>query len=252
MQNTPVPRAGASSPIRFLPLLVLLAGFGAFFALGLHRYLSFATLQAHYATLRQWVQAHSLLAPLAYMGVYTLVVAFSLPGGAVLSITGGLLFGAFWGTLYIVVGATLGATILFLLARTALGEPLRARAGPWLHRLQRGFQENALNYLLVLRLVPLFPFWVVNLVPAFLGVRVSVYVLGTFVGIIPGTFVYASVGAGLGSVFAAGESFDPRAILTPQIVVALVGLAVLALIPVWYKKRKTRRSKARALQQISP
>jgi uncharacterized membrane protein YdjX (TVP38/TMEM64 family) len=176
------------------------------------------------------------------MGVYAAAIAFSVPGGAVLSITGGLLFGAVWGTLYIVISATIGATAVFLIAKTSLGDPLRAKAGPWLHRMEEGFRANALNYLLVLRLVPIFPFFVVNLVPAFLGVSLPTYVLGTFVGIIPGSFVYASVGAGIGSLFQAGKTFSPGDVITPQIFAALIGLAVLALLPVVYKKIKARAS----------
>ncbi len=225
---------------RLVPLLVLLAGLVAFFALDLDRYVSFDTLRDNRDMLLAWVAQHRLLAVLLYMAIYATAVAFSLPGGAVLSITGGFLFGAVWGTVSIVISATLGATVLFLIAKTSLGDPLRARAGPWLQRMQAGFQENALSYLLVLRLVPLFPFFVVNLVPAFLGVRLSTYVVGTFVGIIPGAFVYASVGAGLGSLFETGGEFSPRGILTPQILIALIGLAVLALVPVIYKKRRGR------------
>jgi len=117
-------------------------------------------------------------------------------------------------------------------------EVLRRRAGPWISRLEAGFQENALSYLLVLRLVPLFPFWLVNLVPAFLGVPLTTYVLGTFVGIIPGSFVYASVGNGLGSVFDAGGAPDLTIIFEPEILLPIIGLSLLALIPVAYKKLK--------------
>jgi uncharacterized membrane protein YdjX (TVP38/TMEM64 family) len=223
---------------RFVPLVVLFGGLAAFFGFGLGQYLSFDALRDNREVLLALVERYGLLASLAYMATYVTVVAFSLPGGAVLSITGGFLFGTVWGAVHIVLSATLGATLLFLIAKTAVGDPLRAAAGPWLHRMQAGFQENALSYLLVLRLVPLFPFFVVNLVPAFLGVALSTYIFGTFVGIIPGAFVYASVGAGLGSLFEAGGEFSAKGILTPQILMALIGLAVLALIPVVYKKLK--------------
>jgi uncharacterized membrane protein YdjX (TVP38/TMEM64 family) len=133
-----------------------------------------------------------------------------------------------------------GATALFIIAKSALGDFLHTRAGPWLQKMEAGFRDNALSYLLVLRLVPLFPFFVVNLVPAFLGVPLSTYVIGTFFGIMPGVFVFASVGAGLGSIFDKGETFSAAGILTPQIVIALIGLAILALIPVVYKKIKAR------------
>lgn len=227
---------------RLIPVLVLIAGFVVFFALGLNRYVSFETLREHRQTLLDWVESSGALAVLTYMGVYTAAIAFSVPGGAVLSITGGFLFGAIWGMLYIVISATIGATAVFLIAKTSLGDPLRARAGPWRHRMEAGFRKNALNYLLVLRLVPLFPFFVVNLVPAFLGVSLPTYVLGTFVGIIPGSFVYASVGAGIGSIFDAGKQFTPGDVITPQVLAALIGLAVLALLPVVYKTIKARAS----------
>ena len=242
-QHPPQPRPPSSaSPLTFqrlIPLLILMAGLVAFFALGLHRYLSFQTLREHREVLLSWVDTAGVLAALTYMAVYAAAVAFSLPGGAVLSITGGFLFGTVWGTVYIVISATLGATVLFLIAKTALGDILRAKAGHWLHKMEAGFRANALSYLLVLRLVPLFPFFVVNLVPAFLGVPLSTYVIGTAIGIIPGAFVYASVGAGVGSIFAAGGVLRVEGILTPQILMALIGLAVLALLPVLYKKIKT-------------
>ena len=133
-------------------------------------------------------------------------------------------------------GATAGATIVFLIARSALGETLRAKAGPRIRRMEEGFRADALSYLLVLRLIPLFPFWLVNIVPAFLGVPVRTYVLGTFIGIIPGSFVYASVGNGLGAVFEAGGTPDLGIIFEPAILLPIVGLAVLALLPVAYRK----------------
>lgn len=240
--HTPQPPSNAS-PLTFtrlIPLLVLVMGLVAFFALGLHRYLSFQTLRAHRDALLTWVHTTGVLAAVTYMAVYAVAVAFSLPGGAVLSIAGGLLFGTVWGTVYIVISATIGATVLFLIAKTALGEPLRARAGRWLHHMAAGFRDNALSYLLVLRLVPLFPFFVVNLVPAFLGVPLSTFVIGTGIGIIPGAFIYATVGAGLGNIFDAGDEFSVKGILTPHMLMALIGLAVLALIPVLYKKLKAR------------
>ncbi len=220
----------------FIPPLAFIVVLALFFWSGLGRYLSFESLRENQEALKTWVSAYGALAVVAYVLIYAVVTAFSLPGGAVMSITGGFLFGNIWGTLYIVVGATTGATILFAAAKTSLGDPLRARAGPWLQKMERGFQENALSYLLVLRLVPLFPFFVVNLVPAFLGVSLGIYLTGTFLGIIPGAFVFSSVGAGLGSIFQAGGEFSITGILTPQVVIALVGLAVLSLVPVAYKK----------------
>jgi uncharacterized membrane protein YdjX (TVP38/TMEM64 family) len=225
---------------RLWPLAVLALAIGSFFALHLDMYLTFEALRENRALLSQFVAEHAVLASILYVAVYAAVVAASLPGGAVLTVTGGFLFGSIGGTLHVVLAATLGATLLFLMARTAFGDALRAKAGPFLKKMEQGFQENAFNYLLVLRLIPLFPFFIVNLVPAFLGVPLRTYALATFIGIIPGSFVYASVGAGLGSVFDRNESFSPANVLTPEIVVALVGLAVLAIVPVVYRKLKTR------------
>ena len=226
---------------RLLPLVVLLGGLVGFFAFGLDQYATFDALRQHREDLLGFVAEHHFRAALMFMAVYIVAVAMSLPGGTVLSLIGGFLFGAVLSTGLVVVSATLGATILFVIAKSALGDALRVRAGPWMDRLAKGFQENELSYLLVLRLVPLFPFFVVNLVPAFLGVRLRDYVLATFIGIIPGTFVYNLAGAGLGSILDSGEDFTVASILTLEIKLALFGLAVLALLPVVYKQLKARR-----------
>ena len=226
---------------RLAPLAILLLVIGAFFALGLHHYLSFETLRQHRETLLALVERHPLLAPLAFTALYAAVIALSVPGGAILTIAGGFLFGIVPATLYVLVGATVGATVVFLIARTALGESLRAKAGPRIRRMEEGFRRDALSYLLVLRLIPIFPFWLVNIVPAFLGVPVRTYVLGTFVGIIPGSFVYASVGNGLGAVFDAGGTPDLGIIFEPAILLPIVGLAVLALLPVAYRRFRGRK-----------
>lgn len=224
-----------------MPLLLLVTGLVIFFVLDLNRYLSFAALGEHRVALLNWVSANSLLAPMVYILAYVVLAAFSLPGGAVMTISGGFLFGAVMGGVYAVTGATLGATALFLIAKTSLGDYLLAKAGPAIRKMQAGFEEDALSYMLILRLVPLFPFFLVNLAPAFFGLPLRVYLIATFLGIIPGTFVYALVGAGLGSVFDRGETFTLASVMTPQIIAALVGLGVLALAPVAYKKIKGRR-----------
>ncbi|MDQ6959978.1 MAG: TVP38/TMEM64 family protein [Mariprofundaceae bacterium] len=234
-------KASGFSWQRIVPLLVLVAGLAAFFALDLGRYLSFSALGEHRVALLDWVGANNLLAPVVYMLAYVRVVAFSLPGGAVMAISGGFLFGAVMGGAYAVTGATLGATALFLIAKTSLGDYLLAKAGPAIRKMQAGFEENALSYMFVLRLIPLFPFFLVNLAPAFLGVPLRVYLIATFFGIMPGTFVYALVGAGLGSVFDRGEAFTLAGVMTPQMIAALAGLGLLVLVPVVYKKLKGRK-----------
>lgn len=227
---------------RLLPLVVLLAIAAGAFALGLDRYLTFEALRDNRMALISFVDERMPLAVAAYIAIYAVTTAVSLPGGAILSVTGGFLFGVAFGTLYVVVGATIGATGVFLIARSALGSALRQRAGPFLKKMEAGFQENAFHYLLVLRLIPVFPFFVVNLVPAFLGVGLRTYVAATVVGIIPGAAVFAVTGVGLGSIFDAGETFSVTSVLTPQVFAALVGLALLTLLPVAYKKLKARRA----------
>jgi uncharacterized membrane protein YdjX (TVP38/TMEM64 family) len=226
---------------RLWPLALIALGVALTFALGLDRYLSFAALRDNRAELTRWVADSGPVAVLAFIATYVAVVALSLPGGAVMTIAGGFLFGAYWGTLWVVIGATAGASLLFLAARTSLGEPLRARAGPALARMADGFKANAFSYMLFLRLVPAFPFFLVNLAPAFLGVPLGAYVLATFLGIVPGTFVYANVGAGLGAVFDAGGEFSAKGVLTPETITALVGLAVLALAPVAVRRWRAKK-----------
>ena len=151
------------------------------------------------------------------------------------------MFGPSVATAVVVIGATCGATILFLAARYAFADYLRGKAGGAMRRMEAGFNENPVSYMLILRLVPLFPFWLVNLVPAFLGVKIRVYVLSTLFGIIPGTFVYALVGDGAGAVLDAGGDLDLGIIFEPRILAPIVGLALLACIPIVYKRFRTRR-----------
>lgn len=227
---------------RVLPLAVLALGFALFFLFGLDRYLSFRTLSEHHEWLTAQVAQRQAVAAAAYALLYAGVAAFSIPGGAILTILGGFLFGTWAGTVYAVVGATLGSLAVFLAARTALHDVLLRRAGSAVRRMRAGFQEHALSYLLVLRLIPIFPFWLVNLVPAFVGVPVGTYVLGTVLGIIPGTFVYASLGNGLGMVLEAGRTPDIGIIFDPEILLPILGLAALAILPVAYKKIRRRTS----------
>lgn len=226
---------------RWLPLAVLVAGLVLFFALGGQRYVSFGMLRQNREELHHLVAANRIAAGLCFVLAYVLITAFSLPGGAVMTVFGGYVFGPYLAAGYVVIGATAGATVLFLIARSTLGAVLRARAGPFLQKMEAGFQENALSYLLVLRLVPLFPFWLVNLVPAFLGVPLRTYVIGTLLGIIPGTIVYASLGGGVGEVLDTGREPDLDIIFQANILLPLVGLALLALLPVVYKRLKARK-----------
>ena len=226
---------------RLWPLMVLAAGLIGFFAFGGDKYLSQDSLRLYRADLAAYVDQHTVFMALCYLAAYMVMTAFSLPGGLILTVTGGFLFGSIMGTALVVVGATIGATIIFLIAKTALGDPLRASAGPALLKMEAGFQENAFNYLLVLRLIPLFPFFLVNLVPAFLGIGLRDYVLATFIGIIPGTFVFAQVGTGLDSILESGEDLSVASIMSGDVLAALIGLAVLAALPLAYKLFQARK-----------
>lgn len=238
--------AGANAPSkplwkRLVPLAILAIAFGAFFAMGLDRYLSFEALRDNRMALADFVAANIVLAIFAYAAVYAICVALSVPGASVLTIAGGLMFGTWLGTAVTVVSATIGACAIFLIAKSAFGDALRRKAGGRVEKLLAGFKQDAFSYLMVLRLVPLFPFFVVNVAPALAGVGLRMFTLTTFLGIIPGTWVYTQVGAGLGSVFDAGGEFSPASILTPDVIAALVGLALLSLIPLVYKRVKGRR-----------
>jgi uncharacterized membrane protein YdjX (TVP38/TMEM64 family) len=208
---------------------------------GLAGYLSLEALREHRGALTSWISGHGALAAAAYVLIYITCVAFSLPGAAALTLAGGFFFGVIWGTLLTVLGATIGATLVFLFARTLLGENALDRFGAPAARLADGIRRDAASYLLVLRLVPLFPFFLVNLVPAFVGVPLATYVLTTFFGIIPGTAVFALAGAGLGSVLDQGGALTPGSILTPEIVGGLVGLAALSLAAIPIKRRLAAR-----------
>lgn len=223
---------------RFVPIGVIGAGFIAFFAFGLDQYVSFEVLKTHRDTLMTWTEAHYGLAVLGFVALYIGVVALSLPVAVLFTPIAGFLFGTWAGGVYSVVAATVGASIIFLAARYACADVIEAKAGPTLRKMEDGFRENALSYLLVLRLVPLFPFWLVNLVPAALGVRLSTFIVGTAIGVIPGALIYASVGNGLGAVFAADGEMDLAIAFEPQVLLPLLGLATLSLVPIAYKKWK--------------
>jgi uncharacterized membrane protein YdjX (TVP38/TMEM64 family) len=217
--------------------LLLVAAIGVLvFVTGWYRYLSLSELAAQREALQHLVANHLLLMLAAYILLYAATVALSLPSGAVLTLAGGFLFGWFWGGVAAVVAATLGAVIIFLIAKTSLSGSLTAKVHPFLGRLRDGFREDAFNYLLVLRLVPIVPFWLANLAPAVLGMSLSSYALATFIGIIPGTFAYSLAGSGLDAALAkqaaSGGRLDASIFLTPNLIVGLVALAILALLPV--------------------
>jgi uncharacterized membrane protein YdjX (TVP38/TMEM64 family) len=222
--------------LRFLPLALIAAGMAAAIQSGLHRHLGWEALRDARFALLDLVAAHPVAAPAAYVLAYVCVTAFSLPGAAAMTLAGGFLFGTLAGGGLAVVGATIGATAVFAAARTALGDRLRLRAGGMLARIEEGFRRDAASYLLFLRLVPAFPFFVVNIAAALLGARPAIFVATTLVGIVPGTLVFASIGAGLGSVFDAGARPDLSVALSWPVLGPLLGLGLLALLPVAWRR----------------
>ena len=227
---------GGMALLRIVPLAALVLALAAFWWFGLNEYLTFSALRDNREMLRSWVEAEGIWAGLAFIAVYAFATALSVPGAALFTISSGFFFGPWWGPVLSIIGATLGATLSFLAARTAFAAPLRARLGGALHRMEQGFRKNAFSYLLFLRLVPVFPFWLVNLVSAFLDVPLTTFLLATFIGIIPAAIVYCGVGNGLGAVFDRGETPDLSVIFKPEILLPLLGLAALALVPVLYRR----------------
>jgi len=247
-------------PRQWLPLALLASVVCIAFAFGWHEVATLKAVGLNYELLRQFIATHLIAAVVLYFIAYVAVVALSLPCALAATLAGGLLFGWKIAAPATVAAATVGATIIFLVARSSLGAVTASRVGPWIARLRDGFAENALSYLLFLRLVPAFPFVVVNLAAAALGVPLRTYVLATFLGIIPGTTAIAVAGAGLGSVIKAQNrsyhaclaanptnadaacpyTIDTGALLTGELIVALVLLGVVALIPVVLKKWRAR------------
>ena len=229
---------------RRLPLIAILivAGIGAF---TLRDTLTFEALRDNREALLAFRDANYALTVLLFMLSYVLIVAFSLPGATIATLTGGFLFATFPGALFNVTAATIGATLIFLAARWGLGERLAAKMETGegtVKRIKDGIDENQWSMLFLIRLVPAVPFFVANLVPALVGVPLNRFVISTFLGIIPGGVVYTSVGAGLGQVFERGETPNLGIIFEPQILLPLLGLCLLALLPILIKA--LRRGKA--------
>lgn len=220
--------------LKWMPLTVLALCLILFFYFHLYSYLSFSVLKQHRQELLQWTDQHYALAVAGYLVIYQLATAISIPGAVYLTLLGGFLFGIFLGTLYTVIGATVGAIWLFLAVKTALGDFFARRSEQWISKMREGFRGNAFNYLLVLRLIPIFPFWVVNIVPALLGVSLKTFFWSTLIGIIPGCVVYILLGNSLGQILDANQTPQLTIIFKPFIFVPLLALALLSILPVMY------------------
>ncbi len=223
---------------RFWPLLPIVAILAVAYALGLQDELSWTRLAARQTDLQALVAARPIGTAAGFVALYAAAVAVSFPGAVVLTVSSGLLFGPFLGAALTVTGATTGAIVIFLAARGALAPMLSRQVGSRLDWFRDGLARNAFSYILACRLIPVIPFWLVNLAPALLGARLVPFAIATFFGIIPASLVYASLGAGVGIILAAGGRPDLTVILTPPVLLPLLGLAALALLPVAWKARR--------------
>lgn len=242
--------AASSRPrtlLRLLPLGAVLIAFLLFYFLGVGDYFSLKVLKHYRWILAAFVEEHAIVAPACYLLLYAATVAVSFPTAGFLTIAGGFLFGASLGTVLAAFGATLGATLLFLMARTSLGDLLAQRAGPRMQRLHEGFQEDSFSYLLFLRLVPVFPFWLVNLAAALFGMNLPPYLAATAIGILPTTFVLAYFGEGLSTTI---KEQQP---ISLHLLVALALLGLLALLPVGVRRwRRGRTGESEAPRSDRP
>jgi uncharacterized membrane protein YdjX (TVP38/TMEM64 family) len=246
--------AGGLRVCRVLPLALLVAAAVTILAMGWHRALSLESLVRHREEIDAFVTTNRAAALAAFGAIYVAAVALSLPGAVFLTISGGLVFGTFAGAAVAVVAATAGATLLFLVARSAIGGWMVRRVGPLAERLAENFRRDAFSYILFLRLVPIFPFWIVNLVPALCGACLMPFVAATAIGVIPATIAFAFLGSGLDSAIAsqaaaykaclaAGQpdchlDFDLKAAATPELLAALAALSLFALVPIVLKRLK--------------
>jgi uncharacterized membrane protein YdjX (TVP38/TMEM64 family) len=230
---------------RLWPVALIALAALAFFLSGAYRYLSFEALKQHYTELGAFVRQHYYAALALFALAYILVTTLSLPGATLMSVLGGFLFGTLVGVGAVVVAATIGATLVFLAARTAFRDFFQTRAGGFMKKMEAGFNENAFSYLLLLRLIPLFPFFIVNVAPAFSRIRLTTFVAATFIGIIPGVFAFVSAGSGLGAVLERGGEIKLTGLLTqPEILTPIAALSLLALLPVIYRAVRNKRNAA--------
>ena len=246
---------------KWLPLGVVVAILAAGYLAGLHEYLTLSSLIQNRETFREFVSENFVAAIIGFMVLYASLVALSFPGASLLTVASGLLFGGVLGGFLTVFSATTGAVIIFLIARSSFGDFLEQRAGPFIHKMVEGFQKDAFSYLLTIRLTPVFPFWVINIVPALLNMRLLPYAIATFLGIIPGTFAYAYIGAGLDSIILAQQEANPgcaqsgtceidiKSLVTKEIIFAMIGLAIISILPVVI--RKLRGGKGLGDQNVS-
>lgn len=264
-ENADTPHKGTKSQMikTWAPVVVVIGLLSFAWSMGWLSYFSLSSIIMHRELLAGLVADNLALGLLVFFIVYAGLVAISFPGASLLTILAGFLFGGLVGGIATVFAATAGAAIIFLIARSSFGDVMAKKASGFVKKLSDGFQENAFVYLLTIRLTPIFPFWVMNIVPAILNMRFVPYVIATFLGIIPGTLAFSYIGSGLDSVIAAQETANPgcsaagtckielSALITTEIIIAMLGLAFISILPVAIKKWKTMRKNTSDNQTIS-
>lgn len=226
-------------PLLMCLFMILLIG--AYLS-GLHEYLSFETLKNHYQDLIMWRAQHPIISAIGFVFIYAVCVALSLPGAVFLTIAGGLIFGLVMGTTLTVIGATIGAYAVFILARTIFKDSFERKFASRIDKFKQGFEDGAVSYLLMLRLIPVFPFWLVNILPSFFNVSSKLFIVTTALGIIPGSAVYTSIGTGFVAIIERGEKPDLSIIFDLSVLGPLIGLALLSALPLIYKKIKSKKA----------
>ncbi|MEM6683393.1 MAG: VTT domain-containing protein [Pseudomonadota bacterium] len=231
--------------LRALPIVIIVGALAALKITGATDYFSFKALQEFQGDLRSWAGQYPILAPLAVIAVYAIGTAVSVPGMVWVTLAAGFLFGTLIGTVTVVIGATLGAVTIFLAARYAFADVLRAKIGKWLDKMDAEMAGNQISYLLTIRLIPVIPFWIANLAPAFFDVKARTFAWTTFVGIIPVVAVYCSVGAGIGALLDTGQEPNLGAILlNPKVILPLAALIGFSTLPIIVRKFKQRKAGA--------
>ena len=228
----------------FLPLIILIIGLVLFIILGGARYISFNALSQYYQSLQEFVYKHYYLSSLLFTTVYIVAVSLSFPGAAILTLLGGFLFGVWWGTFWTIIASTIGAVITYFAVNSAFGTFFKRKVTGRLRTIQQGFSENEFYYLLTLRLLPIFPFFIINIASGIVGVRMRNFIIASMLGMAPCAFIYAWVGSSLGTmVVDQGQNNMASSIfLQPSIIIPLVLLAILSLLPVLIKKIKGKSS----------
>jgi uncharacterized membrane protein YdjX (TVP38/TMEM64 family) len=236
-QNTLLKKVLRFAPVTLVVLIVI-----ALIWSGVLKHLSLRELRASHGLLAAYVLAHPILSVLAYLGVYIAAVGLSLPAPLVMTLTGGFLFGPWLGGVLASISCTGGAAIAFLIARLTVGDALEHDVGPRVKAFEEGIKKDAFFYLITLRLLPIMPFWLVNVAAGLLSIRLGVFCLATLIGIAPVSLIYAGIGSGLGRIFNSGARLDIHALVTPGLVLPLVGLALLSFLPILYHWWRGRSS----------